>query len=97
MLEISWPGFVKKSIKCHESGENLFFLSLVLETLEMWTNFSLQLLPDSLWLGVVVSVRASSVGQIDMFKNYLYSIGHPHKKHFRNDYSKHVNISVQWM
>ena len=36
---------------------------------------SLLLLPGPLWTGVTVPVRVPSIGQIDLFKNYLYSLG----------------------
>ena len=35
----------------------------------------ISLLPDPLWLRVVVPVRVSFIVQIDLFKNYSYSIG----------------------
>ena len=31
--------------------------------------------PSSLWAIIVVSVRSSSMSQIDLFENYLYLIG----------------------
>ena len=34
-----------------------------------------KLLPSPLWSRVVVPIRALSMGQINLFKNYLYSIG----------------------
>ena len=43
--------------------------------LEGMSTSSLLLLPGPLKLEVVVPVGVSSVGQIDMFKNYLYLIG----------------------
>ena len=39
------------------------------------SNLSLSLLPDSLWHGVVVSVRMPSMSQIDLLKKFSYSIG----------------------
>ena len=47
---------------------------------------------------VVVSVWVSSMGQIDLFKNYLYLIGPYAKKILLgNNYSKNVNMNVQWI
>ena len=40
----------------------------------MWGIFLLPLLPNPFRPGVVVPVRVPSMGQIDMFKNYLCSI-----------------------
>ena len=37
-------------------------------------SFSFPLLPGSLWTWVIVTVRVSSMSQIDAFKNYLYLI-----------------------
>ena len=43
---------------------------------EMWeVTPLLSLLPDPLWLVVVVLVRVSSMGQLDLFKNYYEKIG----------------------
>ena len=38
-----------------------------------------------------------SMGQIDLFKNYLYSIGPSAKKNLRNNSPKNVNMKIQWM
>ena len=38
-------------------------------------NFSLPLLPGPFWPGVVVHVRVPSWNQIDLSKNYAYSVG----------------------
>ena len=40
----------------------------------MWSTSSLPLLPGPLRPGVVVPVRVPSMGQIDLFKSYLYLI-----------------------
>ena len=40
-----------------------------------WNILLLPLLPSPLWSGVVVLVRVSSIGQIDLFKYHSYSIG----------------------
>ena len=45
-----------------------------LEVWGVWETFSLPLLPVPLWLGVIVLDRFSLMGQVDMFKNYSYSI-----------------------
>ena len=47
------------------------------QALEIWRVYStllLPLLPFPLWLGVVVPVRASSMGQINPFKHLSFSI-----------------------
>ena len=36
--------------------------------------------PSLLWLGVVVPIRVSSKGQIDLFESYSYSIGSSKKE-----------------
>ena len=41
----------------------------------VWSTSSLLLLSGPLWLGVIIPVRIPSMGQIELFKNYLYSIG----------------------
>ena len=41
----------------------------------LWRTLSLPLLPGLLWPGVIVPDREQSMGQIDLFKNYLYLIG----------------------
>ena len=53
------------------------------------------LLPGPLGPVVVGSIRVLSVCQIDVSKNYLYSIGTCTKSHFRNNYTKNVNMNVQ--
>ena len=45
----------------------------LLEIWGMWSTPSLPLLANSLWPGVVISVRVLSMSLIDWFKNYLYS------------------------
>ena len=60
----------------------------------MWSTPSLSLL-----LGpyrVLVPVGVPSMGQIDLFKNYSYSIGSFPKKLLRRNNTKNVNMSVQW-
>ena len=52
----------------------------------MWSSPSLLLLPSPLWLGVAVSVWVPSMSQIDLLKNYSYSIG---------TCKKNMNINVQ--
>ena len=42
------------------------------EDAEPFLFFPLLLVSGPLWLGMVVSVRVSSIGQIDLFRNYLY-------------------------
>ena len=52
--------------------------------------------PGSLWPEVLVPVRVTFWGQIDLFKNYLYST-EPHakkKKFLRNDYTKNLNMNA---
>ena len=55
----------------------------------------LPLLPDPLGPEVVVSIRVSSMGQLDLFKNHSYSIGPYANKLLRSNYTKNINISVQ--
>ena len=40
-----------------------------------WNTSLLNLILGSLWPGVVVQVKVSSKGQIDLFENYLYQTG----------------------
>ena len=40
-----------------------------------WSTPTLPLLADPLWPGVVVPIRVQSMGQINLFENYLYLIG----------------------
>ena len=42
--------------------------------MEVWSISSLPLLPGPLWPGVVVPISVRSVGEIDLFRNYLYSV-----------------------
>ena len=54
------------------------------KVLEIWgvrSTTSLPLLPGLLWFGMVISVRVSSLVQIDLLKNYLYLIGLCAKKY----------------
>ena len=46
----------------------------VLNIREVWSTASLPLLPGLLWPGVVAPDRVLSMGQIDLFKNYSYSL-----------------------
>ena len=41
----------------------------------VWSTTSLVSLPDALWLGLIVPIRAPSMSRIDLFKNYLNSKG----------------------
>ena len=43
--------------------------------LRRWSTPPLPLLPNLLWPRVAVSIRLQSMGQIDLFKNYLYLTG----------------------
>ena len=72
--------------------------------LGVWTTPSLPLFPGPLWLGIVVPVKASSLGQIDPFKNYLYlielSVKTKHQKKNKKkllNYTKNVNMNIQWI
>ena len=42
----------------------------VLKFWGMWSTSSMSLLPGLLWLRMVVPVKVSSMGQIDLFENY---------------------------
>ena len=69
--------------------------------LEIWRVRSipfLQLLSDPLWPGVV-TFKVPSMGQIDLFENYLYLIGLcvKEKKTFKKLLQKNLNMNVQWM
>ena len=68
--------------------------SLVLEIREVWSTPSLPLFPGPLKPGMVVPVRAISMAQKDLFKNYLYSIGLCAKK-LNN--TKNIYMNIQWM
>ena len=62
--------------------------------------YPLPLLPGSFIPGVKVPVRVLSMGQIDLFHNYSYSIGQCAKKNPKknlNNYIKNVNMNEQWM
>ena len=53
-------------------GMTLSHLSGVLELCRMWSTSSLQLLPGPLWPRVVVPVRVTSIGQIELFNHSQY-------------------------
>ena len=55
----------------------------------VWSTSLLPLTPGLLGPGVVVLVRVSSIGQIDLFKN---SIGPCAKKSLKNQLHKNINI-----
>ena len=46
--------------------------ALVLDLRGKWNNHSLPLLPGPLWTRVVVPVRVASMGQLELFKHFLY-------------------------
>ena len=48
--------------------------STVLKIWGKWSILSLLLFPDPHCPGVVVAVRVTSIGPMDLFKNYLYSV-----------------------
>ena len=51
-----------------------------------------------LWPGVVVPVSVSFMGQIDLFKDYLYLIGQcANTNLLRNDNTKAVNLNIKWI
>ena len=52
------------------------------------------LLPGPLELGVAESVKVPFMGQIDLFKDYLFSIGLKRKKTKKEYETKHVNMNV---
>ena len=64
---------------------------------EMWRTPSLSLLPGPFLSRVVVPVRVPYMGQIDVFKNYSYSIGlcakitSPKKQQYKKYRYKHTN------
>ena len=59
---------------------------------------SLPLFLGPLWSGMVVPVKVPSIDQIDLFKNYLYSIELCEKeKTLKKQLQKNVNMNVQWM
>ena len=55
---------------------------------------TLSLPPGLIWLKVVILVRFSSICQIDLFKNYSYSIGSCVKILLRNNSTKNVNMNT---
>ena len=67
------------------------------EIWRVWSIILLSLLPGSLGPGVWVPVRLPSVGQIELFRNYLQSLGLCAKKLLTNNYTKNVNRNSQWM
>ena len=75
----------------------------VLEQWGMWISSWLPLIPGSLRTGMVVCVRFQSMDQIGLFKNYSHSIRlcakkkkRNKKKQKKNNYTKNVNMNVQW-
>ena len=50
--------------------------------------------PGPFWPRVNVTVRVSSIGKIDQFKNYLYSMDTCAKK-IKKQLHKNININVQ--
>ena len=48
--------------------------ALVLKLWRMWSTSSLPLLPDRLWLKVIVPVSVLSIGQIELFNHLLETI-----------------------
>ena len=73
----------------------------ILKLSVVWSTPSLPLLPSPLWPRVVVLVRVSSMGRIDLFEHYsykikiLYIIWPCAKKFLGNKNSKNVYITVQ--
>ena len=63
----------------------------VLDIWGMWRTASLPLFRGPIWLSVVVPVQVPSIRQIDLFKNYSYSIGlfvKIRKNFFKNNLTK---------
>ena len=93
-------------IPCWEvrSSPKSSVLGMTLNCIWWWGSSSggLSLLPDQLWPRVVILVRIPSIGEIDLFKEYLYSIGSYAKKEKKKlsrnfFYRKNVNLNLQWM
>ena len=62
-------------------------------------SLSLTLLPDPLWPKVVVPVRVSFMGQIDLLKRYsdLIELCKKKKNIKKQSHIKNVNMNMQWM
>ena len=56
-------------------------LHLMLKIQRVWSILSFPLLPGSPLYRLVVFIRIQLIGQIDLFKNYPYSIGPCAKKY----------------
>ena len=63
----------------------------------MCSIISLTLLPGLPWPGVMIPFRVSTMGQIGLFKNYLYLIGPCAKKTIRNNCRRNVYMNLKWM
>ena len=86
----------QKKTECH-AHECKLHLLVRLQFWGEWSSISVPLPQDPLWSRVVEAVK----GQINLFQNYLDSIGScvkiKRKKNlFKNNYLKDININVQW-
>ena len=52
-------------------------------------------LPDPLWLGVALLFRVPSMGQIELFKNYLHTIGPWAQNKLKKSTMQKINMKVQ--
>ena len=48
------------------------------------------------WLGMVVFVRRLSMGQIELFKKYFYSVRLCKKQTLKKRLFKNWNLKIQW-
>ena len=62
----------------------------------MWSTSWLPLFPGPFKLRMVVPVKVQFMSQIDLFKNYLYSIGPcaKHKNPLKKQLHKNVNVNM---
>ena len=92
MGQIFWNWFLWGSIIISASDGD----APVLGVWEVWNIPLLLLLPVPLWSGVVVPGKVLFMGQINLFKNYFYSIG-PYAKNTQNtleQLSKNINMHM---
>ena len=65
--------------------------------IDLFTNYLYLIgIPSILWPGVVELTKVSTMGQIDLFKIRILDITTVCKRFLRKNYTKNVNINVQW-
>ena len=66
--------FIQLRTSCFPSFLGFYFSGIYTDFPHLKLS-TIAITPSSLWVGVVVLVRVPSMGQMDLFKNYSYSVG----------------------